>query len=145
MKDGEDHINIYSQGQTKLGRWLSNFHKCDVNTDHGHFKSIEGYWYWLGARDDSLRKMWGYKAKKYGRSRPQVTELPEDTFQGHIEKAIINKIYTNKYILEAFVDSSLPFDHYYVYGGKRVDAGYEWITDHITELRKIFKEFNIGV
>lgn len=46
-KDGIDHINIYSKGKTALGKFLSNFTQCDVETKHGEFGSIEAYWYWL--------------------------------------------------------------------------------------------------
>ena len=65
--DGVDHINVYSQGKTQLGRNLSNFSRFPICTDDGNFYSIEGYWYWLLTKDDSLRKMWGFKAKAHGR------------------------------------------------------------------------------
>ena len=57
--DGIDHINIYSKGKTSLGRWLSNFAKSPIETEDGHFDSIEGYWYWywLSSKDDTLRAL----------------------------------------------------------------------------------------
>lgn len=47
LKDGIDHINIYSKAKTALGLFLSNFAQCDLETEDGEFSSIEAYWYWL--------------------------------------------------------------------------------------------------
>lgn len=67
-EDGVTHINIYSQGKTELGRMLSNFYKCRIDTKDGVFNSVEGYWYWLGIEDckekDALKTLSGYQAKK---------------------------------------------------------------------------------
>lgn len=134
-EDGITHINIYSKGQTQLGRMLSNFYPCYVETDHGIFNSVEGYWYWLGCRDDYLRELSGYEAKKFGSEQPIKNKLPEDQFQEHIKRAITKKIIHNNRIRKPFVLSILPFKHYYVYGDKVVDAGYKWIVKHISDLR----------
>ena len=47
MNDGVDHINVYSKGATELGRFLTNMNNIPVNTKHGRFQSVEGYWHWL--------------------------------------------------------------------------------------------------
>ena len=70
-EDGITHVNIYSQGKTKLGKWLSNFSHTPIDTEDGHFESIEGYWYWLvtdNINKDILRGLYGYEAKKPGES-----------------------------------------------------------------------------
>ena len=39
------------------------------------------------------------------------------------------------------INSNLPLTHYYVYGDKQVNAGYEWIVEHIELRRKQLKEW----
>lgn len=65
--DGVTHINVYSRGETAVGRWLSNFTRCSLETEDGNFESIEGYWYWLTTHDCELRELHGFLAKKVGR------------------------------------------------------------------------------
>ena len=136
MNDGVDHINIYSKGQTKLGRFLSNFTRYKIETEDGSFESVEGYWYWLSCKDDHLRTLWGFSAKQYGREAGAKDWLEEDVFKTKIKKAIEIKI-LNSSFLEEFKQSTLPFDHYYTYGNKvvRPKEG-KWIIEFIEELRK---------
>lgn len=137
--DGVTHINIYSKGQTDLGKWLSNFSRTPFICDEGKFESIEGYWYWLGSRDDRLRKLSGYQAKKLGSNLPRMIEV--DNFETRIKKAIICKLKAHPYIFKALVDSELPFAHYYVFGGHRKDAGFPWLVEFFEELRMKSKEY----
>lgn len=69
-QDGINHINIYIQGKTSIGKILSNFYHYNIITKDGNFNSIEGYWYWLGIEDckekEILRNLYGYTAKKTG-------------------------------------------------------------------------------
>lgn len=138
--DGVDFINVYSKGQTDLGRWLSNFARSPIEIpEHGHFESIEGYWYWLSrGRDDRLRQLVGFQAKQLGRSLSRV-ECPG--FEDLIRKAIDIKLKSNTQRLMEFGQSELPLTHYYEYGGKRIDAGYEWIVDHLEHRRTLLKEW----
>jgi hypothetical protein len=47
-EDGVTHINVYSRGNTELGRLLSNFaHTPFSHPEFGEFASVEGFWYWL--------------------------------------------------------------------------------------------------
>ena len=66
--DGIDFINIYSQGNTILGRMLSNFAEAECYYDGMKFKCVEGFWYWYicGKKHDELKTMIGYNAKKFG-------------------------------------------------------------------------------
>lgn len=136
--DGETHINIYSKGKTEIGRWLSNFSLCPIETDHGWFKSIEGYWYWQTTLNDHLRELHGFAAKKLGKESEKVVEIPEEEFKNRIKKAIDLKLKTRP---KDVADINLPLQHYYEYGGKRVEAGYEWITEHIELRIKQLKEY----
>lgn len=130
LKDGIDHINIYSKGITELGRYLSNWANAPVVTDDGYFASIEGYWYWLSSHDEVLRNLYGFKAKQVGKqiSITGAHILPADQFRLKIRDACWAKIHTNQKMLTAFIQSALPFTHYYAYGGKVVNAGHEWTT-----------------
>jgi hypothetical protein len=134
--DGVDHINIYSQGKTILGRFLSNWARSPIDMDeHGHFESVEGYWYWLGTHDERFRSLYGYAAKQLGREVPKTIILDHNKFKEKIELAIQRKIAHNPPMLRVFIESTLPFTHYYVYSGMVKEAGYEWIVEHIELLR----------
>jgi hypothetical protein len=136
--EGMTHINIYSKSKTSIGKWLSNFTYCPISTEHGNFNSIEGYWYWLGTLNDNLRDLSGFHAKKLGRESEVLRELPEDVFQSKIKSAIDRKLKTKP---KEVSEINLPICHYYEYGGKRVDAGYEWIGEHIEYRVEQLKEY----
>ena len=147
FKDGITHINIYSKGQTELGRWMSNFAFSPVNLrEDGKFNSIEGYWYWLLSEDnnrDVLRTMDGWLAKERGRQLVEG-DWPSDRnleFRARIHEAIKTKVNTYPEYKERLKNSALPFQHYYVYGGKvvKVQKG-EWILHIWEDLRKELKD-----
>jgi hypothetical protein len=52
-----------------------------------------------------------------------------------IKAAIRAKIANSPYA-ESFMNSTLPFSHYYVYNGVAKDAGYTWIIQYLSELRR---------
>lgn len=138
--DGVTHINIYSKGQTKLGRMLSNFAHIPVDLRDGHFESIEGYWYWLGTRDESLRVLYGFTAKQIGRSLKRVASLPEAEFQNKIREALRIKVLSHPYLEKLLKESELPFEHYYVFSGRTKDAGCKWLLTFWEQFRKERKE-----
>lgn len=141
--DGIDHINIYSKSLSELGRFLSNFANSPIITPDGSFMSIEGYWYWLGARNESLRQLYGFNAKKRGKSLPRTHILAEAEFKQKIWEACWIKIHSNQLYLTQFVASTLPFTHYYSYGGKVIDAGFKWLVDMWEYFRTYIKnEYN---
>lgn len=138
LEDGTTHINIYSKGKTLLGRFLSNFSYAPFNngTD-GSFYSIEGYWYWLSTKDDKLRTLIGYDAKSYGQAICGKDWPIDEEFKTKIKTAIERKIFYNHEMYNNFIDSKLPFSHYYVYGSKVVEPKEgKWIIDFIEQLRK---------
>ncbi len=136
QEDGTTHINVYSRGNTELGRWMSNFSREPIDTEDGPFMSIEGYWYWLGTNDDRLRNLVGYAAKQHGKSLPVVTQYTEDDFREKIRKAIRAKALRRPDMIQLLRSTTLPLTHYYVFGGKVVDAGYKWILDIWEDIRK---------
>jgi hypothetical protein len=146
--DGIDHINIYSKGRTKLGRWLSNFTKQPIETRDGHFDSIEGYWYWLltdyedhfveAEEREKLRLLSGWKAKeagrklleKCGRSKEFPFEWEASEFRAKIIDAFILKLKEDIYMASALAYNTKPLTHYYVYGEKVVTpGGCGWMID----------------
>ena len=140
LNDGIDHINVYSQGKTFLGVLLSNWYRYPIILDDlGRFESVEGLWYWLSTKDERLRNMSGFAAKKLGRSLPRLVTLPDDQFKSIIKQAIKIKVAGGPEYFN-FVDSTLPFAHYYVFNGKQVDAGHKWIIEYLEQLRTELKD-----
>lgn len=142
--DGITHINVYSGGKTELGRWLSNFTKAPFQlvTD-GSFDSVEGYWYWLQLSGvegrEGLRKLSGISAKKLGQKLREGVEVTyDDEFKTKIKTAIAMKILTYPNMFDKFIESTLPFTHYYDFGGRIVEAGHQWQVDFLDRLRYVF-------
>jgi CO dehydrogenase/acetyl-CoA synthase beta subunit len=143
-EDGITHINVYSKGKTPLGRALSNWTPLAsgkyIQTAHGPFLTIEGYWAWLGYINppDSLRTATGWRAKQFILRRPEV-------IRPHFEELIKDALWDKCEGLEdpirkSFLENELPLAHYYVYGGRVRDAGFVWILDELrliqTEMRQ---------
>ena len=137
--DGITHINIYSKGQTELGRLLSNFSRTPfTNPKYGEFTSVEGFWYYIssGFKYEELRTMFGYQAKMCGR---RLEVVHTDKFEELIRESILLKLEQTPGLMEMFKNNQLPLTHYYYYG--TVDnpkvvypKGSEFILD---ELKKI--------
>lgn len=139
--DGKTHINIYSKGRTPLGRMLSNFAHYPIETEDGKFNTIEGYWFWLGCGDESLRELSGPEAKARGsKLRPEDWKRDGD-FELKIKKAVAIKIEAYPEIRQALIKSSLPFTHYYEWDGKAKDATNtcKFLLDFIAEYRNMLR------
>ena len=140
QEDGVTHLNVYSQGQTSLGRFLSNFYNWIIETEDGVFDSIEGYWYWLGCEHpdrDQLRTVSGAKAKKLGRELRGKDWQSDDEFKRKICAAISLKIKSHPAKWKELRDNTLPLAHYYVFGGKVVEpSDGAWILEHIQSVAK---------
>lgn len=139
--DGISHINIYSKANTELGKFLSNFSDCYVNTEDGVFRTVEGYWYWLGCKDDRLRNTNGWKSKSLGREL-RVSDWNNDPeFERKIAFAITMKILSSDWCKSQLIYyDPLPLFHYYCYGGKviMVKEGL-WIINLIDHIRSELK------
>lgn len=142
-KDGETHINIYSKGLTELGRWLTNFSHTPIEIDGILFGSVESYFYYLLTNDVSIAPLYGYQAKSRGKEIIKGGEKQIDIEL--IKKAIDIKLKTYPDKMKELAESSLPLCHYYEYGvgtdKKRIDAGYEWITEHFELRKKQLKQY----
>ena len=137
--DGRDHINVYSQGRTQLGVFLSNWYRYPmILGDLGRFESVEGLWYYLSRRDERLRNMSGYAAKRLGSSLPKVATLSDEMFKEIIKMALKKKVAGGPFYFQ-FVNSVLPFDHYYLFNTRQVDAENKWLIEYLEELRSELK------
>lgn len=128
LKDGITHINIYSKAETELGRFLTNFAFCPINTDEGIFNSIEGYWGYLKINPDNkerekLKELYGLKAKQKANEilKNQDVRYERIDFDDKINEAIRLKF--NTYMArDIFIKHkdilNLPITHYYYFGNK---------------------------
>ena len=144
--DGKTHINIWSKAKTELGQSLSNFaHTPFTHPECGMFASVEAMWYWLktGKTHNELRRLYGMSAKTYGSKLLRV-EMDEAEFRKLICEALRYKLEQHPKLQQAFASSTLPFEHYFVYGrdmqtivDQRKKHG--WQTDFLEELRDEFR------
>lgn len=148
-EDGISHINIYSRAATKLGKQLTNFaYSPFTHPEFGLFNSVEGFWYWLstGCKHEKLRSLHGYDAKKFG---SKLERVPREDFNERIKEAIKIKIESDPELFFSFIDSNLPFCHYYYWKPKDTSSNLpkvlepqsvKWLTDYFLELRAQMKE-----
>lgn len=162
LDDGKTHINIYSDAQTALGSFLSNFTWWPTHTQHGDFCSLEGYYHYLKCISaivestqvaelslqyhdelEHLRTLHGVRAQNAGRDLRKrlraagvwFTNEPDALFRQWFKAAVKRKIDSSTF-KEAFYETSLPFTHYYVYTGTvQHKAHYDWLSELINEIR----------
>ena len=145
--DGVTHINVWVKGKTELGRALSHFFESPfIHPFFGPFVSMEGFWHYIQSeeRPDILRSLSGIAAKKKGKA---LTWAYVDNFHEIINGGNFYKIEQNPHLKEMFVNSTLPFDYYYLFTPKGDAAGlaptivrpsgYEWLVAGFEENRKM--------
>lgn len=138
-RDGRELINVWSKGRTRLGRFLSNFTHCLIKHPvYGNFASVEGFWYWLGTgkKHHELRRLYDTSAKSAGMKLIPVP-IPDEEFRREICTMIEIKVRSNPEFFQEFIESTLPFDHYFVYGDRIVrKQKHKWQMDFLEDLRK---------
>lgn len=126
-EDGKTHVNVFTRGQTKMGRAMSNFQECNIEHPFfGRFRSLEGLWYYLktGRNTELFRILNGYDARKQGKPRETV-KYP--LFTKMFKLGMVEKLAKNKELQEELVKNELPLVHYYVYQGAiQVPPRHEW-------------------
>ena len=125
LEDGVSHLNLYSNAKTELGRFCSNFTRSPIDTEDGHFESIEGYWGWLSfsegnPRREEFRTVVGVAAKNLKNELLKNGDLGrlEFHFNQKIQDAIHLKFQKPeaKALLENNLELlKLPLVHYYYY------------------------------
>lgn len=145
-EEGITHINAYSKSKTQLGKLLSNFARSGIHTKHGSFESIEGLWYWLLTKDESLRTMYGWQAKNIGRKKldeKSKEDFLEESFIQSIKEAIDYKISSNSTLRSLLKQNTLPIVHYYSYGDKVIEPqSNKWLWEYYEAKSKELKNEN---
>lgn len=141
--DGVDHINVWEDAVTEMGRMLSHRHEASFNHSHfGRFKTIEGFDNYIQSveKDDRLRYMSGsplsYLAK-------QLTHVPILYFRAILVDTYYQRIKQDKVLADLFVNSTLPFDLYYIVkktGIKVRPARALWFAEGLEEIRRAMQE-----
>jgi hypothetical protein len=142
VADGVDHINIYSFGETDLGQVLS--HDSPVKFRHhifGAFSNVEAFWHYIQSeeRDDRLRNM---SRMSFQRFKSELNIRMVTNFRAIIMDANYQRIKQNPGIMQAIIDSTLPFDAYY-YTSDRIRQRpkyFAWLLHGFEEIRKALKE-----
>lgn len=128
MFDGVTHCNIYTKGRTGLGRALTNFAMTPFKHPIlGEFLSGEGLHYYLKVgeenkatgevkRFDEFRQLWGIEAKQRGVELSRTHMVLNHDFDYHMWLGLLAKVTQNPKLFKMFVESDLPFTHYYYYG-----------------------------
>lgn len=115
-EDGQDHINIWENGKTTMGRALHPFADLPFeHSEHGKFRSIEGFWYWIlsASRPNRLRAVHGIAARSLGRSlESQVVENFREIIAGAMWQKLNQYPALRKEIAELPAD--VCFDSYYI-------------------------------
>ncbi len=146
-EDGSTHINIYTKGNTELGRSLSHFAYTPFTHPYfGPFNCMEGFWYFMrnGRTDDSLRYLTGMRVKLQGRS---VRSQWYPDFKQDILAANYCKVMQHEKIKKTLIESTLPFDHYYIFSARNAKASdilinprdSDWLVKGWEELREAVK------
>lgn len=147
-QDGITHINTHTKSNKELGRMLSHYYEAPfVHPYFGRFKCIEGFWYYIrgGCKDDGFRNLDGYRSKQRAQKGAKNGTYEKRNVP-HLKDVLLHanfyKIDQNEDIKKALIESTLPFDHYFVFGpGKLVikPNGSDWLVDIFTELREVFR------
>lgn len=136
-EDGVTHLNVYSKARTKLGKFLSNFAHTPLETEDGRFESLEGYWYWLRNRNEEMRSLHGYEAKRLGKMFAwHVPQIGYSEFEAKFKAALTAKLNAYPGALEDLKKCDLPLTHYYVFSGVVKEAGHLWVIEHLDSLRQ---------
>lgn len=136
--DGKDHINISTTGETELGRMLSFGHHLPfVHPYFGPFNCMDGFWYYIRSEEkpDELRYQSAPKAKAIG---SKLTQVRVDNFHNIIMAACRHKIDQHEHLKQLFIESHLPFEHYYLHGPGRVVVRppiHQWLVTGMARLR----------
>lgn len=115
--DGEDHINIYLDGKTELGKALSHSAKIEfIDSRNDKFSCVEAYWTWLKLKtpESNVRTMTGIQLRNYAGRNPDNLLSVVPNFKYFIALANLQKVNQHEEILNAMRESTLPFDLYYV-------------------------------
>lgn len=140
--DGITHINVYSKGKTEAGRFMSNFAYTPFHhPKYGYFASVEALWYWLSCKNDALRPLHGFAAKKLGRELRAPDWVEDFNFKHDIKTGILAKLEANPEGAKLVSNTklTLPLVHYYNMRGKVTD-----LTEKSLWMLAIYDRYRMG-
>jgi hypothetical protein len=151
MHDGENCINVWIHGATKLGRGLDKAANLPFKHNKlGPFASIDGIWNYLlsGTFDDRLRYLHGRilvkKAREFVREKDNIKQPVCINFRAAILDSTRQKIIAYPELMEMIIISELPFDCWFVDRRTKVKQRpvlySSWFTNGLEEIRSAFKE-----
>lgn len=144
-EDGVEHINIFRQGKTEIGRMLDFDHvQTFEHPQLGSFRSMYSLWYFLKAKitDDRLRKMVASETRRHVHEHCGGLRKEVPNFRGVVMHSAYLRIKANKKLTALMVNSSLPFDCYRTMPSgirERLDMAY-WVASAYEEIRTALKE-----
>lgn len=150
--DGEDHINVYSNCKTELGKALSPFEiKPFIHPLYGKFNSRQGFYYYLLSKDghEAFRTMPPtVKMSKYAANLPTMGFFAVN-LRYFMAEALWYQIKDNETVKQQLIDNQLPFEAYYLRRQKfddtvslipsRPNANAQWITRIVTVIANALK------
>ena len=140
--DGVTHININSNGNTELGRMLSNYSTYTiVHPKYGKIHTIEGLWCFLRS---NKRLKWCLECPNGSKlDRSKIVDTwngTQEQFRDEIKTAIELKIKTYKNIRTELINSDLPFTMYFINSRQKIRVPpVEWLVEYMEELRLKYK------
>lgn len=116
--DGITHINTHTKAKNPLGVILSPSYDIGEPIHHplmAHFRSVENLWHYLntGGTRDNIRTMEPHVARNFARL---TKKFSCDKFSELTIDLTILKLQTHSDWVNQMVNSTLPFDHYFVKG-----------------------------
>lgn len=146
------HINTHftQSKEGSVGKMLAPYAEYPFTHPYfGPFKTIEGFWHFLrgGCVDDKFRSLKGDRAKRRMKKGTLAGTYVKVKAPADINRIMLlahyEKISQNRVIKQALIDSTLPFDQYFVFGPGQViirPGDTEVLVDILEELRTMFKQ-----
>lgn len=139
-KEGEDHINISIQSETRLGKIFDPAYLKVINYKHiGKFNSVLSLWYWVRSAtlDDTIRRLTGRNLKVYADSNGIFNKFVPN-FKAIIGQATWNKIKSYPDIIREIkaLDDKKTLISYHIVksSGLRIATSYAALIIDIAEL-----------
>jgi len=146
-KEGEDHINISIQSETRLGKLLDPAYLKTINYRYvGKFNSVMSLWYWVRSPqlDDNYRRLTGQKLKMYAEANGVFGNYIPN-FKAIIAKATWVKVKGYPNVLKEIkeLDPNIKFYSYHIVKASnlRICTNYAaMIIEIVQEIIKAVKE-----
>lgn len=156
-EDGEDHINFWDQGKTRLGRALCHTTGLPINHPiFGRFKTMTGFWNFIlsPSKDDELRTLTGrplhslvnrlttrHNSKSSGKDKGEYYHVRN--FRAIILDTYYIRVMASPEIRQLLAECDLEFDSYYIQadnGLRMRHRNFKWFIPMLNELRSAIQE-----